>query len=100
MYHGSQTFAKFVSYQMKIFRLLQVLDRFMKRKRLTARRITTSGSELSRDAPIQISQLLNADETSICIDPHTTQSVALIGSRRVDAVTTRQQKTRVFYSDS
>jgi len=39
--------------------------------------------------------LLNADETSIYIDPPTTQSVALIGSRRVDAITTGQQKTRV-----
>jgi len=88
------------------------LDRFMKRKRLTIRRITTSGRELPRDAPIQINQflakcepymqmdfdrdsLLNADETSIYIDPPTRQSVALIGSRRVDAVTTGQQKTRV-----
>ena len=83
----------------------------MKRKRLTVCRITTSGRNLSRDAPIQINQfltecepymhmdfrdsLLNADETSIYIDPPTKQSVALIGSRRVDAVTTGQQKTRV-----
>jgi hypothetical protein len=83
----------------------------MKRKRLTVCRITTSGRELSRDAPIQINQfltecepymqmdfrdsLLNADETSIYIDPPTKQSVALIGSRRGDAVTTGQQKTRV-----
>jgi hypothetical protein len=64
----------------------------MKRKRLTVRRITTSGHELSRDAPIQISQfltecepymrmefdrdsLLNADETSIYIDPLTISCV-------------------------
>jgi hypothetical protein len=83
----------------------------MKRKRLTVCRITTSGRKLSRDAPIQINQfltecepymhmdfrdsLLNADETSIYIDPPTKQSVALIGSRRVDAVTTGQRKTRV-----
>ena len=91
----------------------------MKRKRLSittaveaeAEAITTSGRELSRDAPIQINQfltecepymhmdfrdsLLNADETSIYIDPPTKQSVALIGSRRVDAVTTGQRKTRV-----
>jgi hypothetical protein len=88
------------------------LSRFMKRKRLTIRRITTSGRELPRDAPIKINEylgdcepymqmdfdrdsLLNADETSIYIDPPTRQSVALIGSRRVDAVTTGQQKTRV-----
>jgi hypothetical protein len=77
------------------------LDRLMKRKRLTVCRITTSDRELSRDAPIQINQFLtecepymqmdfrdsflNADETSIYIDPPTKQSVALIGSRRGDA---------------
>jgi hypothetical protein len=69
MFHGLQTFpAKFVSYQMKIFRLLQVLDRFMKRKRLTARRITTSGNELSRDALIQISQFLAECEPYMQMD--------------------------------
>jgi hypothetical protein len=51
------------------------LDRFMKRKRLTIRRITTS-----RASP------------SNYIDPPTRQSVALIGSRQVDAVTPDQQK--------
>ena len=39
--------------------------------------------------------LLYSDETSININPPTTQSVELIGSKRVDAVTTGQQKTRV-----
>ena len=34
------------------------LDRFMKRKRLTIRRITTSGRELPRDAPIHINNIL------------------------------------------
>jgi hypothetical protein len=38
------------------------LDRFMKRKRLTIRRITTSGRELPRDAPIQINQFLTECE--------------------------------------
>jgi hypothetical protein len=38
------------------------LDRFMKRKRLTNRRITTSGRELPRDAPIQINQFLTECE--------------------------------------
>ena len=52
MYHGLQTVhAKYVSYQMKFFGF-DMLDRFMKRKRFTVRRITTSGRELSRDAPI------------------------------------------------
>jgi hypothetical protein len=70
----------------------------MKRKRLSittaveaeAEAITTSGRELSRDAPIQINQFLtecepymqmdfnsdslfNTDETSIYFDPPTTQ---------------------------
>jgi hypothetical protein len=38
---------------------------------------------------------LNADETSIYIDPPTRTTIAPIGTKRVDAVTTGQQKTRV-----
>ncbi len=117
MFLGLQTFpAKFVSYQMKIFRLLQVGQVYETQALDCPQNNDNECHELSRDAPIQISQFLAecepymqmdfnrdsqliADETSIYIDPPTTQSVALIGSRRVGAVTTGQ-KTRVFYSDS
>ncbi len=36
--------------------------------------------------------LLTADETFICMDPPSRESVPLIGSRRVDAVSTGQQQ--------
>jgi hypothetical protein len=67
----------------------------MKRKRLKVHRITTSSRESPRDAPMQINSflrecepymqmdsdsdsLLNADETSIYIDPPIRKSVFLI----------------------
>ena len=71
------------------------LDRFMKRKRLKVRRITTSGREFPRDAPMQINtflrecepykqkdfdsdSFLNADEAYIYIDLPVRHPVALI----------------------
>ena len=47
------------------------------------------GPDFDRDT------LLNGDETSIYVDPPTTASYAPVGSRRVEAVTSGQQKTRV-----
>ena len=42
-----------------------------------------------------LDSLLNADETSIYIDPPTRRTYDFIGQRRVEAVTSGQQKTRV-----
>jgi hypothetical protein len=47
------------------------------------------GPDFDRDT------LLNGDETSIYVDPPTTASYAPVGSRRVETVTSGQQKTRV-----
>ena len=89
------------------------MARFLRRKRLVIRRITTSGRDLPQDAGPLASLfltecaleyqvdgfdrdcLLNGDETSIYIDPPTTQTYEAIGVRRVGALTTGQQKTRV-----
>jgi hypothetical protein len=88
------------------------LTRFLRRKRLVIRRVTTSGRELPRDAgatveaflrdceefmemDFDLDTLLNGDETSIYIDPPTRRTYDHIGARKVEAVTTGQQKTRV-----
>jgi len=89
------------------------LSGFLRRKRLCMRRITTIGRDLPPDASESANTflaecgeeymgdgfdrdtLLNGDETSFYIDPPTTQTYAPIGTRRVEAVTTGQQKTRV-----
>ena len=76
------------------------------------RRITSSGRDLPVDARASLEIflrdcepflemdfdrdfLLNADETSIYIDPPTRRTYDLVGTRRVEAVTSGQQKTRV-----
>ena len=88
------------------------LTRFLRRKRLVIRRVTTSGRELPSDAgatveaflrdceefmemDFDLDTLLNGDETSIYIDPPTRRTYDHIGARKVEAVTTGQQKTRV-----
>ena len=88
------------------------LTRFLRRKRLVIRRITTSGRDLPQDAGVQVNNflgecqefvemdfdrdtLLNGDETSIYLDPPTRQTYAEKGSRRVEAITSGQQKTRI-----
>jgi len=88
------------------------LTRFLRRKHLSFRRITTSGRDLPSNAGENVrlflgscepflepgfdrDMLLNGDETTIYIDPPTTASYAPIGSRRVEAITSGQQKTRV-----
>jgi hypothetical protein len=87
-------------------------SRFLRRKRLVVRRITTSGRDLPKDAGVQANTfldqchefvrsdfdrdtLLNGDETSIYLDPPTRQTYAEKGSKRVEAITTGQQKTRI-----
>ena len=84
----------------------------MRRKRLVVRRFTSSGRDLPDNAReslevflreympfmemgFDIDSLLNADETSIYIDPPTRRTYDVIGQRRVEAVTSGQQKTRV-----
>ena len=87
--------------------------RFLPRKRLVVRRVTTSGRELPKDAGVQVDQflsecareyqvdgfdrdsLLNGDETSIYMDPNTNSTYEAQGTRRVEAVTSGQQKTRI-----
>jgi len=88
------------------------LTRFLRRKHLSFRRITTSGRDLPSNAGENVrtflgscepflepgfdrDTLLNGDETTIYIDPPTTATFAPIGSRRVEAITSGQQKTRV-----
>jgi hypothetical protein len=84
----------------------------LRRKRLVIRRVTTSGRELPsyagatveaflRDCEefmemdFDLDTLLNGDETSIYIDPPTRRTYDHIGARKVEAVATGQQKTRV-----
>jgi hypothetical protein len=84
----------------------------LRRKRLVIRRVTTSGRELPSDAgatveaflrdceefmemDFDLDTFLNGDETSIYIDPPTRRTYDHIGARKVEAVTTGQQKTRV-----
>ena len=88
------------------------LTRFLRRKRLDVRRVTSSGRDLPDNAReslevflrecmlfmemgFDLDSLLNADETSIYIDPPTRSTYDVIGQRRVEAVTSGQQKTRV-----
>ena len=89
------------------------LTRFLRRKRLDVRRVTSSGRDLPDNAReslevflrecmlfmemgFDLDSLLNADETSIYIDPPTRRTYDVIGQRRVEAVTSGQQKTRVL----
>jgi hypothetical protein len=84
----------------------------LRRKRLVVRRFTSSGRDLPDNAReslevflrecmpfmemgFDLDSLLNADETSIKIDPPTRRTYDVIGQRRVEAVTSGQQKTRV-----
>ena len=89
------------------------LKKFLKRKRLVMRRITTSGRDLPKDCAEIVNSflkecehdymqhdfdrdgLVNSDETSIYLDPPTTRTYSEIGSRRVEARTTGNQKTRI-----
>ena len=88
------------------------LEGFLKRHHWAIRRVTTSGRDIQVDFEKRVrafldscayfrqpefyrSSFLNMDQTSIYLDPNLTRTFAERGSRRVEAVTAGQEKTRV-----
>ncbi len=86
--------------------------RFLSRSNLSLRRITTSGRDLPNDANsiinefirtckqqigsiTNLSNIINMDETSVYLDSPSSYTYAEIGSRRVKAATTGNEKTRL-----